>query len=82
MRKLELTTDNKSYIVQKYVDHVAYRMGDNEIYDAFKDYFYREKIAYPIETLAAEIKRYCPEILEDNIAEQVVGKGPEYAKTI
>lgn len=82
MRKLELTTDNKSYIVQKYVDHVAYRMGDNEIYDAFKDYFYREKIAYPIETLSAEIKRYCPEILEDNISEQVVGKGAEYAKVI
>lgn len=82
MRTLELTTENKSFIVQKYVDHVAFRMDDNEIYDAFKDYFYREKIAYPIETLSAEIKRYCPEILEDNIAEQVVGKGPEYAKSI
>lgn len=82
MRTLELTTENKSFIVQKYVDHVAFRMDDSEIYDAFKDYFYREKIAYPIETLQAEIKRHCPEILEDNIAEQVVGKGSEYAKTI
>lgn len=82
MRTLEVTTNNKSYIVQKYVDHVAYRMDDNEIYDAFKDYLFREKMAYPIETLNAEIKRYCPEILGDDIAEQVVGKGSEYAKTI
>jgi len=57
-------------------------MDDGEIYDAFKDYFYREKMAYPILTLSEEIKRHCPEILEDNIAEQVVGKGSEYAKTI
>lgn len=82
MSKLELTTENKSYVVEKYVDHVAYRMGDIEIYNAFKDYLYREKIAYPIDTLYAEIKRHCPEILEDDIAEKVVGKGPEYAKTI
>lgn len=82
MRKLELTTENKSFIVQKYVDHVIYRMSDGEIYDAFKDYFFREKMAYPIPTLWEEIKRHCPEILEDNIAEQVVGKGSEYAKTI
>lgn len=82
MRTLELTTENKSYIVQKYTDHVIYHMDDGEIYDAFKDYFYREKMAYPIPTLAEEIKRHCPEILEDNIAEQVVGKGSEYAKTI
>lgn len=82
MSKLEITTNNKSYIVQRYVDHVAYRMSDGEIYDAFKDYLYREKMAYPVDTLNSEIKRYCPEILEDDIAEKVVGKGPEYAKTI
>ena len=57
-------------------------MSDSEIYDAFKDYLFNEKIAYPIPVLWEEIKKHCPEILENNIAEQVVGKGSEYAKAI
>jgi hypothetical protein len=37
---------------------------------------------YPNDTLEEEIKRYCPEILENHFTEEVVGKGAEYAKAI
>lgn len=73
MNRLKLTIDNKQYVVKKYADNVAYRMDDGEIYDAFKEYFYKEKLSYPLETLESEILKLCPEILEDNIVEQAVG---------
>jgi hypothetical protein len=82
MRHLHITSDNKPYFVRRYTDYIVSRMDNLEIMDSFKDYFYREKIGYPIETLEVEINRYCPEILDDHIAEEVVGKGVEYAKSI
>ena len=78
MKTLKVTPDNKSYVIQKYCDYVISRMDSEEIYNSFKDYFYREKSGYPIETLTQEIKRYCPEVLEDHLAESVVGKDKEY----
>jgi hypothetical protein len=53
-------------------------MDEEEIYTSFKDYFFREKMGYPIATLKEEIIRHCPEILDDHLAETVVGKGNEY----
>ena len=82
MRILKLTEDNKSYIVRRYVDHILSRMDDIDMWNTLKDYVYREKMSYPIETLELEIQRHCPQILEDHISEEVLGKGAEYAKTI
>lgn len=82
MRRIQITNDNKAYIVRRYTDYALSRMDNVEILNAFKDYFYREKIGYPINTLESEIDRYCPEILEDHFSENIVGKGDEYAKTI
>jgi hypothetical protein len=56
-------------------------MDNLQLLEEFKDYFYREKIGYPVETLETEIHRYCPEILEDHIVDNVVGRSPEYVKT-
>lgn len=81
MRIIELSNDNKTYIVRRYTDHVISRMNNIEILDAFRNYFFQEKISYPNETLEEEIKKHCPEILEDHISEEVIGKGAEYAKT-
>ena len=53
-------------------------MDDYEIYSELKEYFFREKIAYPLITLTQEIERYCPQILEDNMVENVFGKDHEY----
>jgi len=82
MRHLHITPDNKNYFVQRYTDYITARMDNLEILNSFKDYFFREKMGYPIETLEVEINRHCPEILDDNIVEEVVGKGAEYAKSI
>lgn len=82
MKNIKITTDNKSYIVRRYTDYTLSRMNNTEILNGFKEYFYREKIGYPIATLESEIDRYCPEILEDHFAEAVVGKEDEYAKNI
>lgn len=78
MKTLQVTPDNKSYIVRRYCDYVISRMDNEEIYSSFKDYFFREKMGYPINTLVEEIKRYCPELLDDNLAESIVGKDKEY----
>lgn len=75
MKKLKITTENKASVVQRYVDNIAYRMDDCEIYDAFKDYFYREKMSLDIDSLTQEIEKYHPEILEEHIFEPVFNKG-------
>jgi hypothetical protein len=82
MRHINLTTNNKSYIIRRYVDHIVSRMDNLDMWESLKDYLYREKFGYPLETLENEINKHCPEILDDNITEQVVGKGEEYAKAI
>lgn len=82
MKPLKLSQNNKTYIVHRYVDHIVSRMDNDDMWNAFKDYLFREKMGYPIDTLEIEIKRHCPQILEDNIAEEVVGKGAEYATTV
>lgn len=78
MKQLLITPDNKSYIVRRYCDYILSRMDNDDIYSSFKDYFFREKMGYPIKTLTEEINRHCPNILEDNLAELVVGKDKEY----
>lgn len=78
MKRIKITVDNKDYVVRRYTDYILSRMDNLEILDSFKDYFFREKMAYPIETLEQEINRHCPYVLEDHIAEEVVGKGSEY----
>jgi hypothetical protein len=82
MKRISINDNNKSYIVRRYVDSIISRMDDADIYLAFKDYLFREKIDYPNDTLEIEIKRHFPEILDDNISESVVGKEHEYAKNI
>lgn len=78
MKQLQITPDNKSYIVRRYCDYVLSRMDTEDIYSSFKDYFFREKMGYPIKTLTEEINRHCPEILADHLAESVIGKDKEY----
>lgn len=80
--KIKLTADNKSYIVTRYVDYILTRMDTLDMFGALKDYLFREKMSYPIDTLNLEIERHCPQILEDHFAEDVVGKETEYAKVI
>ena len=80
-RIMTITEDNKPYIVRRYTDYIVSRMDNLELLEEFKDYFYREKIGYPIDTLQNEINKFCPEILEDHLIESVVGKGAEYAQT-
>lgn len=80
MKTLHISSENKSYFVRRYTDYVVSHMDNLEILDGFKNYFYNEKIDYPVSTLEQEIGKYCPEILEDHIQEKVVGKGKEYAK--
>jgi hypothetical protein len=82
MRFIEISNDNKAYIVRRYTDYVISRMDDIEVLDAFRNYFFQEKMSYPNDTLEEEIKKHCPEILEDHLSEEVIGKGAEYAKTI
>lgn len=82
MRHLKITDDNKPYIVRRYTDYIVSRMDNVEIFEELKNYIYKEKVDYPISTLELEINKYCPEILEDHIVEQVIGKGAEYAKSI
>jgi hypothetical protein len=80
MRHIHLTPNNKSYIIRRYVDNIVSRMDTIDMWESLKDYLYREKSGYSIETLEDEINKHCPEVLDDNIAESVVGKGDEYAK--
>jgi len=82
MRFNTISNDNKVYIIRRYTDYIITRMSDIEILDAFKNYLFQEKMHYPNDTLEEEIKRYCPEILENHFTEEVVGKGAEYAKAI
>lgn len=82
MKKLiKITESNKPYLVRRYTDYIVSRMDNLELLEEFKDYFYREKVNYPIDTLQTEINKFCPEILEDHLIESVVGKGAEYAQT-
>ena len=78
MKTFQITPDNKQYIVRRYCDYVISRMDEEEVYNSFKDYFFREKMGYPINTLTEEIKRYCTELLDDHLAESVIGKNKEY----
>lgn len=80
MKNLEITPDNKSYIVKKYCDHVLSQMDDFEIYSELKDYFFQEKMNYPIITLTEEINRHCPQILQNHLLENVFNKGVEFSK--
>jgi hypothetical protein len=57
-------------------------MDNEEIYLALKDFLFKEKIEYPNDTLETEIIRYYPDLLEDHFAENIVGKGAEYAKSL
>jgi hypothetical protein len=82
MKHLKISSDNKDYIVERYSSFMLSRMNDLEILEAFRDYFHKEKMSYPNETLEQEINRFCPAVLEDHIAEEVLGKGAEYAKAI
>lgn len=82
MRHVHITPSNKSYIIRRYVDNIVSRMDSIDMWESLKDYLYREKFGYPIQTLEDEINKHCPEVLDDNIAESVVGKGDEYAKTL
>jgi hypothetical protein len=82
MRYFNIDSENKAYIVKRYTDYMVSRLDNLEIWEGFKEYFYHEKMSYPNKTLEQEINRYCPAILEDHIAEEVVGKGEEYAKTV
>lgn len=77
---LKVTEENKPYLTRRYTDYIVSRMDDVEILEEFKNYFYREKMAYSPQTLESEINRYCPDILEDHIVENVVGKGSEFTK--
>jgi hypothetical protein len=57
-------------------------MDSIEIFNEFKNYFFKEKMDYKNNLLEDEINRFCPEILEDHFSEIVIGKGEEYAKSI
>lgn len=78
-RIMTITEDNKSYVVRRYTDYITSRMDNLELLEEFKDYFFKEKINYPVDTLQTEINKYCPEVLEDHIVESVVGKGSKFA---
>lgn len=82
MKKFTVNDSNKSYIVRRYVDGIISHMDNEDVYLAFKDYLFREKMDYPNDTLEIEIRRHFPDILEDHRAEQVVGKEKEYAKAL
>jgi len=75
---LKVTEDNKSYLVRRYADYIVTRMDSIQILEEFKNYFYREKMGYLCNTLENEMLRYCPELLEDYLVENVVGKGSEF----
>ncbi len=79
---LKVTENNKPYIVRRYTDYIVSRMDSLQILEEFKNSFYREKIGYPPDTLDNEITRYCPEVLEDHIVENVVNKRPEFESTL
>jgi hypothetical protein len=78
MKTLIINENNKSYFTKRYVDHILSRMDQTDIWGSLKNYLFKEKIKYPTDTLQAEIKRYCPSILEEHLSESVVGKGEEY----
>jgi hypothetical protein len=82
MRHFNITNDNKAYIVRRYCDYTISRMDSIEIFNEFKNYFFKEKMDYKNNLLEDEINRFCPEILEDHFSEIVIGKGEEYAKSI
>lgn len=79
---IKINSDNKSYMVRRYVDYIITRMDNNDILDALKDYLFREKMSYPIDTLSQEINRHCPSILETHMSELLIGKENEYASSI
>lgn len=81
-RIMTITEDNKPYVVRRYTDYITSRMDNLELLEEFKDYFYREKIGYPIDTLQSEINKFCPEVLEDHIVESVVGKSSEFSRKV
>lgn len=81
MKTIEVNFHNKDYITKRYVDYITSRMNETDVWENFKNYLYKEKIKYPIDTLVGEIKRHCPHILEEHLSESVIGKGEEYAQT-
>lgn len=82
MKNLKVTIENKAYLTRRYVDYIISHMDQIDIFDSLKDYIYKEKFNYPNATLENEIIRHCPELLQDHIVEELVGKGEEYAKAI
>jgi hypothetical protein len=82
MKNLKVTIDNKAYISRRYVDYIVSHMDEIDILDSFKDYLYREKFNYPNATLEVEIGRHCPELLQDDTTEELVGIGGDYVKAI
>lgn len=82
MKTFAITQNNKSYITKRYIDYIISRMDETDIWEGFKNYLFKEKIKYPLDTLVSEIKRHCPHLLEEHLSEQVVGKESEYAQTI
>lgn len=79
---LKVTEENKPYLIRRYTDYIVSRMDNVEILEEFKNYFYKEKVDYSPQTLESEINRYCPEILENHIVENVIGKGSEFNKNL
>lgn len=80
MKLIKISDDNKAYVVRRYTDYIIAHMDNIEVLDSFRNYFFREKMSYPVDTLEIEINKHCPEILEDHTVENVIGKGAEYAK--
>lgn len=79
---MRITEHNKSYVAKRYVDYIISRMDETDIWEGLKNYLFKEKIKYPLDTLISEIKRHCPHLLEEHLSEQVIGKGEEYAESI
>lgn len=82
MRTIIIDNENKSYFAKRYVDYILSRMDQTDIWQELKNYLFKEKIRYKPELLQAEIKRYCPHILQEHITEEVVGKGEEYEQKV
>lgn len=80
MKTITVNATNKSYITKRYIDYIVSRMDETDVWENFKNYLYKEKIKYPIDTLISEIKRHCPHILEEHISESVVSVGEEYSE--
>lgn len=82
MRILTINEKNKAYFAKRYTDYIISRMDEADIWSELKNYIYKEKIKYRPEDLQKEIKKFCPQIIQDHLAESVLGKESEYAQDI